>query len=156
MNIVRNPKQIPPLLRMAMAASLVASTACHAQLGSTFNAVAISSDAVAHHAQGGLLNYRETTDANGIVVHQYVDSSGTVYAVTWRGPAMPDVQSLLGTYFQRFATGASASAGAVGLHAARVADGDLVVENQMRLREFSGRAWLVSALPAGVSTADIQ
>jgi hypothetical protein len=155
MNAFRIPNKITPLFHMAFALSLAASASCYAQLGATFS-TAGSGDAVVHQAQGGLLNYRETTDANGIVVHQYVDSSGTVFAVTWRGPAMPDVQSLLGTYFQRFATGASASAGEAGLHAARVANGDLVVENQVRLREFSGRAWLVSALPAGVSTADIQ
>jgi hypothetical protein len=155
MKIFRIPNKITPLFQMAFALSLAASASCYAQLGSTFSA-ARSPDAVVHRAQGGLLNYRETTDANGIVVHQYVDSNGTVFAVTWRGPAMPDVQSLLGTYFQRFASGASASAGEAGLHAARVADGDLIVENQVRLREFSGRAWLVSALPAGVSTADIQ
>jgi hypothetical protein len=155
MTQLRIPNRTTSLLRMTIALSLTASATCHAQLGATINSSG-NSDAIINQTQGSKLGYRETTDTNGIVVHQYVDSGGTVYAVTWRGPAMPDVQSLLGTYFQRFKDGASASAGTAGLHASRVADGDLVVESQMRLREFSGRAWLVSALPAGVSTADIQ
>ncbi|WP_232316421.1 DUF2844 domain-containing protein [Candidatus Burkholderia verschuerenii] len=109
-----------------------------------------------HQAGGGLVDYRETTDAHGIVVRQYVDSSGAVYAISWHGPAMPNVQALLGAYFERFRSGASATVGDAGLHASRVADGDLVVENRVRLRQFSGRAWLASALPAGVSSSDIE
>jgi hypothetical protein len=69
---------------------------------------------------------------------------------------MPNVEALLGAYFPRFRDGASATAGDAGLHTARVSDGNLMVENRTRLREFSGRAWLASALPAGVSAADIQ
>jgi hypothetical protein len=156
MDTLRNPKQLPGLLRMTISLSIAASASSYAQLGTTVDAATLSDDAVIHQAQNSALDYRETTDANGIVVRQYVDSSGKVYAVTWRGPAMADVQSLLGTYFQRFKDGATESAGQAGLHAARVSDGELVVENQVRLREFSGRAWLANALPAGVSAADIQ
>ncbi|WP_250528932.1 DUF2844 domain-containing protein [Caballeronia sp. ATUFL_F1_KS4A] len=76
--------------------------------------------------------------------------------MSWRGPAMPDVRTLLGSHFETFRQGASASVGDAGLHAAHVAAGDLVVENRMRLREFIGRAWLASALPPGVSATDIQ
>ena len=140
----------------AMAVALGANTLCHAQLGATGRAPHDAKDAVVQRAQGGLLTYRETTDTYGIVVRQYADAAGAVYAVSWRGPAMPDVKALLGAYFQRFRDGASASAGDAGLHTARVADGALVVENRTRLREFSGRAWLANALPPGVSAADIQ
>ena len=140
----------------AMVLALAASTPALAQLGATGFAGSASQGAVVHQAQGGLVLFHETTDANGIVVRQYVDSSGKVYAVSWRGPAMPNIQALLGTYFDTFREGATASIGEAGLHAARVTEGDLVVENRVRLREFSGRAWLVSALPPGVSTTDIQ
>jgi hypothetical protein len=153
MRLVRIPEYIPIGLSIV---ALVAATPAVAQLGATKQAGNGSLGDVVHRAQGGSLVFHETTDANGIVVRQYVDSSGKVYAVTWRGPAMPDIPTLLGTYFATFRDGASASIGTAGLHAARVSDGDLVVENQVRLREFSGRAWLVSALPPGTSTTDIQ
>jgi hypothetical protein len=133
-----------------------AASPVHAQLGATGRGASASQGDVMHQAQGGLVRYHETTDANGIVVRQYVDSNGDIYAVSWRGPAMPDIQSLLGTHFAAFRQGASASAGDAGLHTARVAQGDLVVENRVRLREFSGRAWLASELPPGVSTTDIE
>lgn len=153
MKNIRHP-QYPA--RAAMIALLGASPLCHAQLGATAPAAEASDGAVVRRSESGLATYRETTDANGIVVRQYVDSTGAVYAVSWRGPAMPDVQALLGAYFQRFRNGANASAADAGLHTARVADGDLFVENRTRLREFSGRAWLAKALPPGVTAADIQ
>ncbi|SAL21113.1 hypothetical protein AWB70_01096 [Caballeronia cordobensis] len=128
----------------------------HAQLGATGRAVNAPQGDALVRLQGGLVQYHEATDAHGIVVREYVDSNGDVYAVSWRGPAMANVQALLGTYFDTFREGASASAGDAGLHTAHVVRGDLVVENHVRLREFSGRAWLTSALPPGVSAADIE
>ncbi|MDR5738619.1 MULTISPECIES: DUF2844 domain-containing protein [unclassified Caballeronia] len=128
----------------------------HAQLGATGRTADASDGAVVNRSGSGLVTYRETTDAHGVAVRQYVDSTGAVYAVSWRGPAMPDVQALLGAYFQRFREAANASAGDAGLHTSRVMDGELVVENRTRLREFSGRAWLASALPPAVSAADIE
>lgn len=144
------------LIGVGVMAGAFTATPGHAQLGSIRTASNVSADAIVHRAQGGALTYHETTDANGIVVREYVDASNAVYAVSWHGPAMPDAQALLGTYFQRFRDAALASSGDAGLHATRIADSDLIVESHMRLREFTGRAWLASALPAGVSAADIQ
>ncbi|KDR32733.1 hypothetical protein BG57_08875 [Caballeronia grimmiae] len=155
MQKIRHPHQMAGAA-IAMTILLSASSLSHAQLGATRSAADASDGTVMHRSESGLVTYRETTDAHGIVVRQYVDATGAVYAVSWRGPAMPDVHTLLGAYFQRFRDGASASAGDAGLHMARVADGDLVVENHTRLREFSGRAWLASALPSGVSATDIE
>ncbi|WP_175940094.1 DUF2844 domain-containing protein [Caballeronia sp. BCC1704] len=146
----------PQYLAAALCFSLGISTLCHAQLGATKRTSDASDGAVVHRAQSGLVTYRETSDPHGIVVREYVDAAGTVYAVSWRGPAMPNVEALLGAYFSRFRDGASATAGDAGLHTARVSDADLRVENRTRLREFTGRAWLASALPPGVSAADIQ
>ncbi|SAK66795.1 hypothetical protein AWB79_03332 [Caballeronia hypogeia] len=149
--------RIPYYAALGIAVLMLGATnPAHAQLGATGRTANPSQGDVLHQAQGGLINYRETTDTHGIVVRQYVDSSGDVYAVSWHGPAMPDVQSLLGAYFETFRKGADASVGDVGLHATRVAQGDLIVENRVRLREFSGRAWLASELPPGVNAADIQ
>ncbi|MDR5854294.1 DUF2844 domain-containing protein [Caballeronia sp. LZ062] len=152
MRTIRHPLQLATAILLALGVS----TLCHAQLGATKRASNGADGAVMHRAQSGLVSYRESTDAHGIVVREYVDSAGTVYAVSWRGPAMPNVEALLGAYFSRFRDGASATAGDAGLHAARVSNGNLMVENRTQLREFSGRAWLASALPAGVSAADIE
>ncbi|SPB16556.1 hypothetical protein NOV72_03756 [Caballeronia novacaledonica] len=133
-----------------------ATAPAFAQLGATGRAAAASDGDVVHQAQSGIVQFRETADQQGIVVREYVDSTGAVYAVSWRGPAMPDVRALLGAHFETFRQGANASPGDAGLHATRVALGDLVVENRVRLREFSGRAWLASSLPPGVTSTHIQ
>ncbi|SAK64632.1 hypothetical protein AWB77_02400 [Caballeronia fortuita] len=139
-----------------IALAIGASVDANAQLGATGRAGTASQGDVVHQAQNGVVRYHETTDAHGIVVREYVGTGGDVYAVSWRGPAMPDVRSLLGEHFEAFRQGASASAGDAGLHAAHVAQDDLVVENRVRLREFTGRAWLASDLPPGVTPDDIQ
>ncbi|HTV56059.1 MAG TPA: DUF2844 domain-containing protein, partial [Terriglobia bacterium] len=39
----------------------------------------------------------------GTVVNEYLSSSsGTVFAVTWHGQFMPDMEQILGSYFQQY------------------------------------------------------
>jgi len=160
-------KSLTPLRATAAALVIAASGPAHAQLGTTV-AIAASgtssssnpADATApvlHQATNSAVRWQESTDANQIRVRQYVSSSGQVYAVSWDGPAMPDVADLLGTWFDRYRQEASAALpNAGGLHSSRVNSSDLMVETAVRLRDFSGRAWLPSALPAGVTAADIE
>lgn len=148
-------------LRAATAVLLVtAGGSVHAQLGSTFGNAAGASDAlsaVIHQANNSALRWLETTDANQIRVRQYMSPTGVVYAVSWDGPAMPDVSALLGTRFDQYRQGASAALeNSNGLRSSHVDGSDFVVETSVRLRDFSGRAWLPDALPAGVSAADIE
>ena len=164
-------KSLTPLRATAAALVIAASGPAHAQLGTTVAiAVAVAAagtssssnpvDATApvlHQAANSAVQWQESTDANQIRVRQYVSSSGQVYAVSWDGPAMPDVAVLLGTWFDRYRQEASAALpNASGLHSSRVSSSDLMVETAVRLRDFSGRAWLPSALPAGVAAADIE
>lgn len=141
----------------AIACSTILGAPAHAQLGSTIVTNSASSSAtVMYHAKGGQLSFNETTDSNGITVRQYVDSAGAVYAVSWRGAAMPDLQMLLASHFAQYRSAAAGSPVDHGLHASLVSKDDLVVESAVRLRQFVGRAWLNSALPAGVTAADIE
>lgn len=154
------------LTLLQAATAILSATACgsaYAQLGSTIGATSIASGvsdqlaAVIHQADNSALRWQETTDANQIRVRQYVSANGLVYAVSWEGPAMPDVSALLGTRFDRYRQGASAALeNANGLHSSHVEGSDFVAETSVRLREFSGRAWLPNALPAGVTAAEIE
>jgi Protein of unknown function (DUF2844) len=160
-------KSFTPLRATAAALVIAASGQAHAQLGATVAIAAAgtssSSDTadatapVLHQAANSAVRWQESTDANQIRVRQYVSSAGQVYAVSWDGPAMPDVSVLLGTWFDRYRQDASAAlANSTGLHSSRVTTSDLMVETAVRLRDFSGRAWLPDALPAGVAAADIE
>jgi hypothetical protein len=99
----------------------------------------------------------ETTFGNGTVVREYVTSAGTVFAIAWQGPQMPDLSALLGSYFPQYVDGVKASRAALGRRGvASVDQSTLVVRSGGHMGAFTGRAWLPQALPAGVTSQDIQ
>jgi hypothetical protein len=51
---------------------------------------------------GSAYTVQELKAASGVVVREYVSPAGKVFAVSWQGPVRPDLQQLLGTYFQTF------------------------------------------------------
>jgi hypothetical protein len=88
----------------------------------------------------------ELTLASGVVVHEYVSASGVVYAVTWRGPRMPDLRELLGSYFAQL----SARAPTGGHHRVTLRGVDVVIRSGGHGHSFAGRAWVPSLVPNGV------
>ncbi|MGH8777779.1 DUF2844 domain-containing protein [Paraburkholderia sp.] len=100
---------------------------------------------------------RETTLASGTVVREYLSLAGTVFAIAWTGPQMPDLGSLLGSYFPQYVDGLNAVRATRGGHGpAAVESSTLIVHSGGHMGAFSGQAWLPQALPAGVSGSDIQ
>ena len=43
---------------------------------------------------------REITLGSGTVIHEYTSAAGSVFGLAWQGPTMPDLASLLGSYFR--------------------------------------------------------
>ena len=99
---------------------------------------------------------RETTLTNGTAVREYLTQAGTVFAVAWSGPQMPDLSSLLGSYFPQYVAGVQASRTSGVRGPGAVENSGLVVHSGGHMGAFSGQAWLPQALPAGFSTSDIQ
>ncbi len=99
---------------------------------------------------------RETTLANGTAVREYLSSAGTVFAVAWSGPQMPDLATLLGSYFPQYVAGVQASRAKGVRGPGAVENSTVVVHSGGHMGAFSGQAWLPSALPSGFSTSDIQ
>ncbi|MBU6489980.1 MAG: DUF2844 domain-containing protein [Burkholderiales bacterium] len=100
---------------------------------------------------------RSTTYSTGTQVREYIGAGGTVFGIAWNGPRMPDLQTLLGNYFPRYANGVKAQRAA--RHArgpVAVEQSDLVVHSGGHMGSFFGQAWLPSALPAGMTGADIK
>jgi hypothetical protein len=90
----------------------------------------------------------------GTTLREYVSSAGTVFAVAWQGPVIPDLRQALGIYFDRYIEGAK------GKHAGHrhiaVREPDLVVQSNGHMRSFSGRAYLPQLLPQGVTVEEIR
>jgi hypothetical protein len=127
--------------------------------GSASNAVMRSASGAASSASASTsYTVRETTLGNGTVVREYVATEGTVFGIAWSGPQMPDLNDLLGSYFPQYVAGVKAARAARGGGRGPVAvdQSSLVVQSGGHMGAFSGRAWLPPALPAGVSSSDIQ
>ncbi|WP_051849139.1 DUF2844 domain-containing protein [Thiomonas sp. FB-Cd] len=90
----------------------------------------------------------------GATVTEYADATGTVFALTWRGPFKPDLQQLLGAYFKPY-LGGRPRAG-MGLAASSVHGDDIVVHSAGRMRNFYGVAWVPSLVPAGFDVSSLQ
>ena len=82
---------------------------------------------------------------SGTVLHEFVDAGGTVFAVSWSGPFLPDLRELLGASFSALQD--SAAAGRTS--ALSISRPDLVLVSAGHMRAFDGRAWLPTRLPAG-------
>ncbi len=105
----------------------------------------------------GLFRIDQFTTPAGTVVSEYSGRDGNVFAVSWRGPKPPDVSTLLGPYYNRYRSAADTGAPSpFGLHASSVAAGDVMVETMGHMGLMWGRAYLRSAIPAGVNVSEIK
>jgi Protein of unknown function (DUF2844) len=131
----------------------------YAALGGDAASVASDADAlhgVIHSTPLQQYDIHEITSDNGMRLREFLSRSGVVFAVTWSGPAMPDLEKLLGTSFKTY-TAAVAAENHRGLkRSLRIATSDLVVESDGHMRAFSGRAYLPALIPAGTSAADLR
>jgi uncharacterized protein DUF2844 len=99
----------------------------------------------------------EIQAATGEVVREYVSSAGTVFAVAWHGPWLPDMRQVLGSYFEQYTQAAKAQSGTrMGRRPLVIEQPGLVVESGGHLRAFSGKAYVPDMLPTGVRAEDIQ
>lgn len=141
----------------SVAAMLIASTAC-AQLGGTMPATPrAGSAAVANHLADASIRIRAWTDEGGTQIHEYATGDGLIFAYTWEGPTMPNLEGLLGRYSASYRAKVAELAGTRGsLHASRVVQPDVIVDSGGQMRSYVGRAWLPAAIPPGISPADLQ
>lgn len=99
----------------------------------------------------------ELSAASHVVVREFVSPTGIVFGVAWQGPTRPDLQQLLGGYFQHFVevTGAQKRQG-VRRRPMLVQEPGLVVQGGGHARAFVGRAYVPQLVPAGVQAEEIQ
>lgn len=90
----------------------------------------------------------------GMVIREYASLEGKVFALTWRGPGVPDLQKMLGSYYEQFAQAASSPH--YNHHHLSVRTPDVVVESSGHTRAFFGRAWAPALLPQNFSLSDIN
>jgi hypothetical protein len=101
-----------------------------------------------------LYEVHELTLASGTHVREYASNGGTVFAVAWSGPTMPNLQQTLGGYFADYKAAARAKHG--GHNHLAVRQDNLVIQASGHMRAFAGRAYLPQAIPPGVSIDELR
>jgi len=100
----------------------------------------------------GKFSVHEIRLPGGTVVRQYVSPAGMVFAVSWQGPTLPDLQQVLGRYFEQYAEAARTQ----GAAPRASQQPGLVVQSGGHMRAFVGKAYVPQMLPRGVSAAEIK
>jgi hypothetical protein len=91
----------------------------------------------------------------GQVVREFVSPEGNVFGVTWEGPFQPDLQQLLGSYFEPVKQAVAAQQ-RHGHGPIFVETSGFVFQQGGHARSFHGRAYLPSMVPQGVDITEIQ
>ena len=139
---------------------LISRCACsYAALGSAPSDFGVQKNGVKARslaAASATYHINETTLDSGTVVHEYVaTSSGSVFAVSWAGPSMPDLRTLLGDSFTTLTTEAAKRPKA-GHSQLNITGQDVVIISAGHMRAYHGQAWIPSQLPAGFTSAGID
>jgi hypothetical protein len=97
---------------------------------------------------------RQSVDANGVTIREYMLPSNVVFAVTWDGPVRPNMRALLGSYFANYV--AAGQSGVRGSGPLIEGNDDFRIESAGRLGRFFGMAWVPRLMPTGVRPADLE
>ena len=142
-------------LRAALVPLLLIGSVAHAGLGDAMPSAkraAISAQATTTSMPG--YDRTETTTADGNSIREYAARDGTVFAVDFSGPTMPDLKAVLGTHYDRYVAAATARRGSH--HVVSFSTDDAVITIVKLPRGFSGHAHLPAAVPAGVDVQTLR
>ena len=100
----------------------------------------------------------EIQTPTGTVIREYLSPQGTVFAVTWQGPWIPDMQQLLGNYFADYERAAQQeqSHARVGRRPFHLERPSLVVQLAGHPRSFAGKAYIPAMLPQGFRAEEMR
>ena len=102
----------------------------------------------------------EITSSTGTVVREFVSPQGAVFGVAWEGQFPPDLQQLLGPYYQQAQQAAAQPTDSQQPRRKRgpivIDTPGLVVYETGHARNFHGQAYIPQLVPQGVQTSDIH
>ena len=151
-----------PAIVLMFFVTLLQGTLAYAALGSapsdfggTPVRAARSLAAAGNNTANAIYTVSQSTLDSGTIVREYTDAAGKVFAVSWSGPTLPDLRTLLGSKFTALtdATGRRTQAGHSQL---ALNQSDVVIVSNGHMRSFAGHAFIPSAVPAGFDTTTIE
>jgi hypothetical protein len=96
----------------------------------------------------------EITSPEGTRVREFVAPGGSVFGVAWEGPFHPDMQQLLGSYYEQARMAQPQQPRVRGAPAVIKTPG-LVIYRAGHMRSFHGYAYLPDLAPQGVQASDL-
>jgi hypothetical protein len=99
----------------------------------------------------------EIQAATGVIVREYVSTSGKVFAVSWQGQWPPDLRQVLAGYFAQYHQAAQVQANSrPGRRPLVIEQSGLVVHSGGHMRSFAGSAYIPGMMPTGVTAEAIR
>lgn len=89
-------------------------------------------------------------------IKEFVDHTGLVFAISWRGDVHPNLSSLLGRHYPYFAIQDSITPHGRRFPIKPIRTDSITVQRGGHLYDFRGLAILNGKLPPGVSEGDLQ
>ena len=98
----------------------------------------------------------EMQSPGGTVVDEYVSPAGKVFAVTWHGQFFPQMQQILGAYFQQYTAALQAQPRHYGHRPLNIQTPGFVLQTGGHMRAYFGRAYIPDMLPQGIKADEIK
>jgi hypothetical protein len=146
--------------RLILIAALYISSSAFAALGDHENVV--NSDAIklksSRHSvvQTNSLYSVHELETPIAKIQEFVDNSGQVFAVSWRGIRRPDLSVLLGSFYGEYNNIDSRRARMITRAPVSIQTSRIVVRKGGHMRDIKGMAVISDQLPAGVRLEDLQ
>lgn len=146
----------------ALAVLLSLSLPAFASLGG--DATSVQTDRVHMNATLSVSQTRnyaihEMQSPAGTVVDEYVSPAGKVFAVTWHGQFAPQMQQILGAYFQQYTAALQALQNQphrYGHQPLNIQEPGLIIQTSGHMRAYFGRAYIPEQLPEGITADEIR
>lgn len=92
----------------------------------------------------------------GTTIKEFVSPEGNVFAVSWLGQFPPQMQQLLGPYFNQYSAAIQAQPRHYGHRPLNIQEPGLVIQTGGHMRDYFGRAYVPDMMPAGVKADEIR
>jgi Protein of unknown function (DUF2844) len=131
----------------------LASGACHAELGGTTASILVEqkqfNSQLTSTQQNGYSTYTQTL-ASGTTFQEYASNTGIIFAVSWSGPSLPNLQTLLGNYYGNYLSAAQQSRRSI-----YSSSDSLVIQSTGMMGAFQGFAFLPKQAPTNFTVNNL-
>lgn len=125
----------------------------HAELGGNPDSVLTEqkefNSQLTTNSQNGLMILIQTLPS-GTIVKQYASSTDVIFAVSWSGPSLPNLQTLFGNYFKDYLAAIKQSRGVISINTE-----GLIIQSAGMMGAFQGYALLPKQAPSGFNSKSL-